>query len=469
MMTRDKRVAILAIAVTATIGLMAGCGKPTPASIAKDVVKALDKVESMDGEMEMIFDGKISDVSGSGISVDMAMELNAEYQAIITPEAAAYMEATMTISAMSMEESVDVESYTVKGDEGYDVYTLTDDIWTKSTAEDFESKNESMVQKNIYEGIAGEKLEATLEEDLEKINGKEAYVLNVTIDGDYINEVFSTIGDLSEGMVNDDIDSKTKLDAKVYIYKDANVPAKIEMDCKNLADDMFASQDETASIKVDEFTLTMTMNSYNNVDEIEVPKEAVNNATEIDTDQDFGNLFGDADEEDFDDTDDTDDLDGELEPNADGNYVITNYEETLQAEIGLPENYEHSYSAPNYLAAEKETEDYDISATYTFEDYGKMEDMAKELGDYTYFEEDEDYKDIEKTPEATVTVNGMEIHYITVKYIYSEEYKCIDVFAWTKTSDDSPFLVELELFGYSESADINAEEVIQEIYSKVKL
>lgn len=463
-MTKDKKVVILAVAATAIFGLMAGCGKPTPISISKDVVKAMEKIKSVDGSMELVLNGQMVDVVEAGFSMDLDVEMNMDFQSIVTPETASYLNMNMSFSALSMDYSTDMESYTVKEDGDYVTYTLAEDTWTKQKIENFSSDMDSMVQMNTYSAIADGKLKATLDDSLYKINKKDAYLLHVTMDGDYLNDMLSSVGDMFDGLMDDMDFSDVEAEFDIYIYKDANVPAKMEVDLKDMANTLVGDLGEGGSFDVDEYTITIMLNSYNTVEPIKVPDVALRDAVDSDSSS-IGDLFGDL-EDGIDDEDD-DYGSSEAPQNENGDYIIKNYDEDFQALIGLPENYEHSYSSDSYLYIEDDSDEYNIDLGYEFNDFSTMEETAEYYSDYSYT--NEDYSDIKSTPETTVTVNGMEIHYTAIEYLYMDEYKCVDAYAWTDTAAGVPFVVEIEFFPYEDSATATPEELVKLAYSKVVL
>lgn len=476
-MKNKKRFILTAITATFVLGSMTGCGKPTPVSIAADVVKTLDKIESVDGTMELNFSGKVNDPSESGLSLDMDLNMNIDFQSTVTPKEASHLNMGMNFSLLGMNYDIDAESYTIQTDDGYEVYTCVQDTWIKQNIEDFEYQTESLMQADIYRAIADKTLTATLDDELQKVNKKDAYLLHVSLDGEYLDSLFSSLGDMGDELFEGDMDfSDITTDADIYIYKDANVLAKMEIDLTDVSSEIMSGISEDASVDVTEYTLTLTMNSYNTVDTIKVPDNALRDAVEADSSQDImGNLFGSdddlSDDESGSDDFDTSDLftDEEAAVNEAGNYIITNSTGELQAEIGVPENYEYTYSTSNVLCLGYETDELSISLQYGFDDFTEMSNMAAEYGDYSFFADDDSYSDITSAPEATVTVNGYEVHYITVSYVYDGEDNCIDCYAWAETSAGVPFLVEMDFYPYTEDASLNTEELIQTVFSKITL
>lgn len=469
-MKSGKKLSLLAVTALLGMGLLSGCGKVTPADIAKDVVKSIDKVKSIEGNMNLDFSGKISDASQPGISIDMSMKLDMDYQMTQEPEQASYMKGNFGMSAMTMNFDFDMEAYTVKGDDGFESYILANDTWTKSTAEDFDDQSESLLQKELFEAIAKDKFEVELEDKLDKVNDKDVYVMHITMDGDYLDSLFSLYGEMFDGVFNDDIDLKdAKAAMDLYVYKDAKVPAKAVIDCKDLTNSLMQGSESSAGVSVDDYVVTITMDSYNTVEPIKVPSEALKNA--VDATEGSGDLFGGLedglggdDDSDSPDDDLSDSMD-EAPTDAAGNYIIANYENTQNAVIPVPADYEYTYSSQNYISFESDA--YDTTIDYSFEDYTTMDEMGPYYSDNSYLKDDEDYTNIQETPETTVTIGDKEVHYTSVSYTYMEEYNCVDCSAWIESPDGTPFLVEISFFPYDEETTFDLSQQLQLAFSNV--
>lgn len=473
-MRKRAKVILSAVIFILSLGLLTGCGKPTPVSLSKDVVVALSKVKSVDGNINLDMTGKIKDPSQSGLSLDLSVKLDMDYQTTLKPDNAAHMTMKMNMSLLGMNYDTELENYTLKGADGYETYSRLEDTWYRQSAEDSESESASLLPTDIFEALKDQKITAEIEDKLQKINKKEAYLMHVTLSGDYLESFFSILGSMSDQLFEDDADFEDAIvKADIYIYKDANVPAKIVLDLGDLTNSLLSGLDTGSSAEISRYALTMTFNSYNTVDEIQVPQEVLDNAEEGNAAG--GSLFGDADDEfgedfDFGDPDIEDYDDSEEAPlNKAGNYVLTNYAGDLQVEIGIPKDYKYSYSSPNYLGLSAASDDYSSSLDYEFEEFASMEEMADSCSESFPSEEDEDYTDFQSSPERVMTVNDMEVHYISARYLYDGSYSCMDCYAWTSAPDGTPFLVSITDFA-SEGIDArSAESLIETAFSKVAL
>lgn len=476
-MRKVTKAILAAVIFVLTLGLLTGCGKPTPASLSKDVVLALAKVKSVDGNVNLEMTGKIKDPSESGLSLDLSVNLDMDYETILKPDNAAHMNMKMNLSLLGMNYDTEVENYTLKGEDGYETYNHIEGTWYKQTVEDSQSETNSLIPTDIFNALKDQKLTAELEDELQKINKKEAYLMHVTLSGDYLESFFSILGDMSDELFKDDTDlENTSVKADIYIYKDVNVPAKIVLDLADLTSSLMPELGTDASAELSKYTLEMTFNAYNTIDKIQVPQEVLDSAEENSGTRDgLDGLFGDTKDEsgkDFNfgdsDLEGSDDV-GEAPVNEAGNYVITSYAGNLQAEIGVPDNYEYDYSSPNYLGLNMESDDYSSSFDYEFEAFTTMEEMAESYSEYFSYEGDEDYTDLQISPERVTTVNGMEIHYISAQYLYVGSYSCVECYAWTAAPDGTPFVVSLSDFANEGIRARPAESLIQTAFSKVAI
>lgn len=484
-MLKAAKAILSAVIFVLTFGLLTGCGKPTPASLSKDVILALAKVKSVDGNVNLEMTGKIKDPSESGLSLDLSVNLDMAYETILKPDNAAHMNIKMNLSLLGMNYDTEVENYTLKGENGYETYNHIEGTWYKQTVEDSQSEANSLIPTDIFNALKDQKLTAELEDELQKINKKEAYLMHVTLSGDYLESFFSILGDMSDELFKDDTDlGDTSVKADIYIYKDVNVPAKIVLDLADLTSSLMPELGTNASAELSKYTLEMTFNAYNTVDKIQVPQEVLDSAEEgsgSGTGNGLDGLFGDTKDESGEDFNfgDSDFGDSNLESfdddieeapvNEAGNYVITSYAGNLQSEIGVPDNYEYDYSSPNYLGLNLESDDYSSSFDYEFEAFTTMEEMAESYSEYFSYEGDEDYADLQISPERMTTVNGMEIHYISAQYLYAGSYSCVECYAWTAAPDGTPFVVSFLDFANEGVSARSAESLIQTAFSKVAI
>ena len=141
---------------------------------------------------------------------------------------------------------------------------------------------DTLAKKDVYQAIVDKKIKASLDDKLQKVGKKDAYLLRVTLKGEYVKELFSSLGDMAKDISNVLDPDRININMDIYIYKDSSLPAKITADLGDLTDAMISGTDEENAAKIKEITLSMTVNSYNKVKPIQIPEEVKKNAIDID-------------------------------------------------------------------------------------------------------------------------------------------------------------------------------------------
>jgi len=277
-----RKTIMLLATITILIGLLSGCGKPTPISIAKNVVEAMKDLKSVDGTTEVDLKATLPANPAVGINGgDMGMKMNMDFQSILAPKPAMHSSGKISMSGPVRIET-DTESYSVKSDGGYTAYTSLVGKWMKQTSNDKKLSMDTLAKKDVYQAIVDKKVKASLDDELQKVGKKDAYLLKVTLKGEYVKELFSSLGDITKDISDNLNPDDININMDIYIYKDSSLPAKVTADLGDLTDAMISGTDEENAAKIKEITLSMTMNSYNKVKPIQVPEEVKKNAMDID-------------------------------------------------------------------------------------------------------------------------------------------------------------------------------------------
>jgi hypothetical protein len=277
-----RKAIILLSTITILMGLLSGCARPTPISVAKNVVEAMKNLKSVDGATEV--DLKMTFPSNPVIGInggDLGMKLNMDVQSILAPKPAIHSSGKLSMSGPIRIET-DTESYSVKTDGGYMAYTLLAGKWMKLASNDKKLNMDTLAKKDVYQAIVDKKIKASLDDKLQKVGKKDAYLLKVTLKGEYIKELLSSLGDMAKDISNALDSNDININMDIYIYKDSSLPAKITADLGDLTDAMISGTDEENAAKIKEITLSMTVNSYNKVKPIQIPEEVKKNAIDID-------------------------------------------------------------------------------------------------------------------------------------------------------------------------------------------
>lgn len=465
------------------LGILNGCNKTTPQSLAGDVVKNSADIKSADADMTIDFQGSIPmDIFGEQESADFAMSTGMNIKCVQDPETAAAMQGSCQISAMSSQYDLDFESYTVKEEEQYVTYLNVLDQWIKILTEK-QIRTDAVTQIALFREIADGGITAELDEELAKVNDKEAYVMRVTADGEFLEAFLLAQGEIL--WEKEDLDlSGIQAELVVYIDKDTRQLAKIEADGTELGMALFKNSDVGETVEVTSFCITVTVNSYNTAEAIQVPEDALENAAEGtddtylkewvdgfgeeilgDTDEIFENSAEESAEENYAESE-------EAIQNKDGSYTIFSDIGSLQAIIFLPDEFEYESSTSVYLSADCYTKNAILGVQYCYDTISTMEEMAEYYCDLGYLENEESYANIVSSGETTMKVNKMEIHYVAIQYEYLEEdrrYPCMECYAWTRPEElSSPFVVGISYIGES-GDDPDPETLVRQVYRGVTL
>lgn len=269
-MKKMKRMtgAILVMILTLSVAL-GGCGKKaTPENLFGDIVKNFEKTESTSSNLKIEMEVSVMGMSGT---VGMDMDIDT-----ITKPYACKILGTVDADMAGENMSMDMEVYQVEEKEKLMTYLCTDGLWDTSE-EDIEDKTD-MANPQAYLALQKDAEKFTLEEESSKVNGKECFRLKGEISGENLfalidGELMDSMG-AGELIDMDEIKSES-FPCTIDIYKDKILPAALSFDMKNMMNGIEGA--DSYGMEIDKYLMTLTMNEYNSVKKIEVPKEALEN------------------------------------------------------------------------------------------------------------------------------------------------------------------------------------------------
>lgn len=426
-------VSVLAIGLT-------GCGsKPTAQSLASKASSNLENVESLSMEENLVFDG---DISSEGMTVNMGMEMDLTLDMIQSPMKG-HLLGEVSLSMLGEEYSTSVETYVEESDDKLVTYTSADEgDWEMSEEDLDENDLTSFVDGSIYSAIADGDIEAELAEETEVVNDKDAYVLTFTLEGEQLEEVMNdSFAQLSEtDVLPEDTDWDTvSADSTLYLYKESGLPARLEMDCKDLGQAMMASmmgaeEMEDVTIEVNQFDITVNIPQYDNVVDFDIPEEAKGasdaDSTEEDALSEFEEEFSDLESE----AEEEEEIEEDIEDSQEEDGFVTVTSGTLEvtdgvntATVGIPEGFTSlTQISERYVVAQAQSYADDASV-YFASWYDTPDEYLEDAVSTDYM--DEDYSDVEVGDTQTVTVGEYEVLYRTMDYVldgdtYFHEYFC---------------------------------------------
>jgi len=265
---------------------LTGCSfKATPESISKKVISHMASVKSAAGNMTVEFNGNIS-IPDYDQEMDMEMTMDMDFE-MTTDPIVSHETGSLDMTAAGQSMSYKTEVYSQVDDDQMLTYTSEDDgdTWTKTTTDmdDDELENAGAVfNEQLFKNIQDGEYDTELAEDTEKVNDADCYVLSFTCSGDQIRDIMtvSSMEDMFEGIDDKDLED-TDVDISIYVDKKTWEPLKYTMDMADLGALFIESSmgltgsDIDVDTDIDTFTYEETIDEYNGVDEIEIPKEAL--------------------------------------------------------------------------------------------------------------------------------------------------------------------------------------------------
>ena len=355
-----KKIVALVLCLVMVVGVMTGCQKKMDAeTLYQKMTEATKAVtaQSMDAELELDLKlGAMGMTIEMGFGLDMAMELKMDLSAM-------HMDMTMDMEVLGQNETTQMEYYAVV--EGEDLVTYmyenTSETWFKTTESEFQ---DLMTQ---YQDMAKE-LEAgtlpkgtlTLAAEQVTVGERKCYVLTEQMDGATMQSFMSQYMDemLAEALATEEIDAESQeildmfremdwsklsytvvyhVDAETFLTREVSVEiqglGEVLGDMASTLMALLMGDLGDMTIEVPTCKLTMKNMAYN--DEVtvpSVPQEAIDNAVEMVTEDDF---YGE-------------DIELTNPPQEDGSYLMLLGDYVVR--IQVPENFEVYMSEADYLA-----------------------------------------------------------------------------------------------------------------------
>lgn len=218
-----------------------------------------------------------SSSQNDGTDISMTMDLATD---VCSNPSVTHTKGTVSMSLPGQETSSDLELYLLElyseeTDGKYSIYSSSDGKTWTSTQQEM-PKNEDLYPRQVYEMIAGGDTDASLRGATEQINGKEAYVIDVTLKGELLKSAMQQANTVMNDMMEESSDGEdTAVPAQVYIYKDTMYPAGIAMDAEKLGNAMIRSltRDLDSGYTVKTYQVRSTFDNFDKVEKIVVPEE----------------------------------------------------------------------------------------------------------------------------------------------------------------------------------------------------
>lgn len=277
---RKRRFRLLLPAILSAL-LLTGCTRETAADAIVKAQESLQNIESMSYTLTMDME-----MSGEGQTMRMMTLAGVDY--IREPEQMK-MEMTSKINGVG---GINMTSYMTQTDGIYTMYSGLDmgeqTFWQKAELENMDFYTQYNAESNLELYLScAESFEAAGEGTLS--NGMETIRYNGIISGDQLEKVIKNAG-ISSQLESMGFDTSMTqamfrelgdLPVSIWIEKDTYMPAQYEMDMTDIMQGMMSGMmkslgdDTTTDITVDRVYISMTVQSVNDVNHIEIPEEAL--------------------------------------------------------------------------------------------------------------------------------------------------------------------------------------------------
>ena len=302
-----------AAAILITVPVLSGCAslnpfKPSALTLTKDALTNSGKIKS--GKADYIIDSDFS-LGSKGLDISLDMQLNVDgYSEFTKDPDRTKTGAVIKVNVLGQEQTVNTEGYSDKLEDGTQIaYSRVEGgKWKKMTKapgekEDSDSGIDPMMLGGGLLKMAVENpLDASLEEELSSVNGKEAYKINCKIPGSFLKEILDNLDNENAekfAEITKDMDwDSVLIPAEFYIYKEKKLPARIYLDCRTIGTQFIEillkqmGEDlpvDDLSIEANTLTVDITLDDYDEIAPIEIPQEALD-AEEVSTEEGLSGL-----------------------------------------------------------------------------------------------------------------------------------------------------------------------------------
>ena len=299
-----KRLRMIAIILAAVMALssLTGCSlfKPTAVSITKKVMKNLETVKSVKGNIRADYEGP---ASVEGIEFNLALKADLKTETVRDLGVSHVKGSVGTELPILGEISLPVESYIDTRDDEAVVYASMDgENWMKlendeengqENAQETEKLPNYKVMLGILQKIVSGDIKAVLAEETEMKGEREVYRMDVNVSGELIGEILRVADDMSgEGAsIPEDLDfTGADADIILYVYKDEMLPASVTVDCTALGNLLIREKlsENGVSVSANKFVITLDDLEYNTIDELKIPEKVISSAADASDASDAG-------------------------------------------------------------------------------------------------------------------------------------------------------------------------------------
>lgn len=276
-----KKIIALLLTVCMFGTVLTGCSeKVTVEGLLEKANTQVTEAKSVDSTLDLDLE---LGVDYSGMTMSMGISGDLDIQAHKESDSA-YMNGELELNVLGMTQAVNVESYAVKDGDKYISYSSNEEgVWTYEEVEEPQGLTE---QLNVF-NYASQNIEAfKLLEETATFNEKECYVVEGTLKGDQLKDILSSVN--TEDMLGSDAEldlSEMYLNLTCYFEKETQAPVGIELEIPE--EFKVPTEGEEGSLSIKTLAISVVYNSFDKVEEIKVPQEVKDAATEDAGDEDI--------------------------------------------------------------------------------------------------------------------------------------------------------------------------------------
>lgn len=481
-----KKILLWGGTVFLTAGILTGCGKMTKEELWKQSKEAMEKTESYGGDMEL--DGEIRVGVGE---YSQSMDLYGDLELKVTPDIV-YIGGNIGSETAFLR--LPVEMYVEMSEDGESstVYMNIANEWQKNEAEQSaESERNADLTEAMQEYIDQYSDNLQLSEEMGEVEGEKTYILTGTLEGSTIQELFDQImgetadakADPEEPGISLDF-SAMNFGIELQYFEKSKLPASVKVEMKEAAPLL---DSEWMQMSYESLNVTLLYRDYENVGKIEIPQEALDART-ADASEELLDFFGNEDGlweddgySDYEDDDDGYEADDdyydetELLTDEDGNYLVMDYDGTVQISISERGNgYQiGSGASSTWLYFEKEQDSMYSTLEYSvevFDAFSTESELEERVPLYaSYLEEDAKtgegmYQDIKLSERKEKEVGGQTVKYQYITYLAQGVPYCWGN-AWVVSADGSyALLADCYLTG---EEDAGSEDWVEDAFAGI--
>lgn len=299
-----KKKLLLGLATLGAASMLCGFDSAeTVDTIYEKMTDASASMESMSAVMTMNLDAAVN-ISDGTTSSSLAVAANGDFNVdyLLNPFSME-MDGSLALSSLGQNQNMSMKAYYVTDESGaMKMYLYTEDSttgtseWNVETIDDFNVNEllELSAGNQDLSQLAEWGLSFTLAPEAADVDGTECYVLSTTMDSSTISTILSKTEELTGEDLTSDSDvalalsflDGLKINVDYYVDAATYLPVKVHMDMNDsdlstlnqlLAASLSSGDEEsttTTELVLNDVSLDMTT-SYNNVDAISVPEEAL--------------------------------------------------------------------------------------------------------------------------------------------------------------------------------------------------